>query len=157
MRKVIAATLALTPMLLHAQANSPAKTQPLANAQVLVSKLAKPEGFPSSDGAIVTTPSSVRVSTGVKAPELISKVDVAVGHDSLWRLIPVQRTVVVSLVVDKAGKPTNAKILKSTGATQLDQNVLNAVNQYRFKPGMLDNEPAAMPMNLEITVQQPSN
>jgi TonB family protein len=155
MRKVIAAVLALSPMLLHAQVNKPAQTQPSATAQVLVSMLAMPEGFPSSDGAVATTPSQTRVSTGVTAPQLISKVDLAVAPDSLWRLIPVERTVVVSLVVDKTGKPENVKIVKSAGAAQLDKNVLDAVLQYRFKPGTLNNEPTAVPMNLEITVQQP--
>jgi hypothetical protein len=45
--------------------------------------------------------------------------------------------------------------VKSAGAAQLDKNVLDAVLQYRFKPGTLNNEPTAVPMNLEITVQQP--
>ena len=95
MRKLIAAVLALSPMLLHAQVNKPAQTQPSATAQVLVSMLAMPEGFPSADGAVATTPSQARVSTGVTAPQLISKVDISVSQSSVWRLIPVQRTVTV--------------------------------------------------------------
>jgi TonB family protein len=157
MRKLIAAVLALSPMLLHAQVNKPAQTQPSATAQVLVSMLAIPEGFPSADGAVATTPSQARVSTGVTAPQLISKVDISVSQNSVWRLIPVQRTVTVSMIVDKTGKPVNLKIVKSTGAAELDKNVLDAVNQYRFKPGLLNNEPTSVPVNLEITVQQASN
>jgi len=155
MRKVIAATLALSPMLLHAQANKPAQTQPSASAQVLTSMLAMPEGLPSADGAVATTPSQTRVSTGVTAPQLISKVDVYVGQNSLWRLAPAERTVTVSMVVNKTGKPENVKVIKSTGVFELDKNVVDAVNQYRFRPGLLNNEATAVPVNLVITVQQP--
>jgi TonB family protein len=152
MRKVIIAALALSPMLLHAQANSPAKTQTSTTAQVLESKLAKPEAIADSDGAVATVPTQ-RISTGVKAPKLISTVDVVAGTNSLWNVIPVERSLVVSLVVDQHGKPEDVKIVKSAGATQLDENVLDAVSQYRFKPGTLDNQPVSVPVNLEITVQ----
>jgi TonB family protein len=135
-------------MILPAQPVAPAKPQVL---------LAMMEGLPSSDGATATVPAATRVSTGVTAPKLISKVDIAASTTSLWHLVPVQRTVVVSLVVDKTGKPENLKITKSTGTAILDKNVLDAVSQYRFQPGTLNNEPTAIPMNLEITVQQPTN
>src|ERR1700733_13411773 len=122
MRKVIIAALALSPMLLNAQANSPAKTQTSTTAQVLESKLAKPEAIAGSDGAVAAVPSP-RISTGVKAPQLISTVDVVAGTNSLWNVIPAERNLVVSLVVDQNGKPEDMKIVKSAGATQLDQNV----------------------------------
>ena len=157
MRKVIVAALALSPMLLHAQANSPANTQPSTTAQVLESKLAKPEAIASSDGAAASVPTSQRVSTGVTAPKLISTVDVVAGTNSLWNVVPAERNLVVSLVVDQTGKPQDVKIVKSAGATQLDESVLNAVSQYRFKPGTLDNAPTSVPMNLEITVQHGVN
>ena len=69
MRRVIVATLALTPMLLHAQANSPAKTQSSATSTTLQSKLVQPEELNASAGSHGTAP--VRVSTGVGAPKLI--------------------------------------------------------------------------------------
>ncbi len=151
MRKVIIAALALTPMLLHAQASSPAKTQ--SQAPVLQSKLIQPEAAAAvSDNA--PSSNSTRVSTGVTAPKIISTVDVVPPSASLWNLIPTDRTLVVSLVVDEHGKPSDVKIVKSAG-TQLDESVLTAVEQYRFKPGTLDNAPAAIPMNLEITLQHP--
>ena len=145
MRKVIIAALALTPMLLHAQANSPAKTQP--QAQVLQSKLVKPD---AAADTVTTAPS--RISTGVVAPKLVSTVGIVATTNSLWNVIPVERNVVVSLIVDKNGKPEDVKIEKSAGAT-LDASVIEAVSKYRFKPGTLDNEPTAVPVNLEITVQ----
>ena len=48
MRKAILATLALSPMLLHAQANTPAQTQSSANGPVLQSKVVAPKTFAAS-------------------------------------------------------------------------------------------------------------
>ena len=81
MRKVIVATLLLTPMLLHAQANSPA--QPQTSGTTLQSKLDQPKEFNSSDaaahGTARTTP--IRISTGVVAPKLISTVQIESDFD----------------------------------------------------------------------------
>ena len=74
MRKVIVATLALTPMLLHAQANSPAQTQS-SPSSTLQSKLVQPKEFNTSEadhGAASVAP--LRISTGVTAPKLVHTV-----------------------------------------------------------------------------------
>ena len=73
-----------------------------------------------------------------------------------WRAVGNDKTVVVSMVVDKAGKPTNLKITKSAGL-ELDQNVLSSVAEYRFKPGTLNNKPTALEVNLEIIVHAPGH
>jgi TonB family protein len=148
MRKVIVATLALTPMLLHAQANSPAQTQSSPASTTLQSKLVQPKELNASEAvAHVTTP--VRISTGVGAPKLIHTV--AIESDSDW--VPsgftFDRKTVVELTVDAAGKPSNLKILQSLGPT-MDHNVLAAVSQYRFTPGTLDGAPTAVPVNLQV-------
>ena len=49
MRKVIVATLALTPMLLHAQASSPAQPQTSGTSTTLQSKLIQPSDLNSSE------------------------------------------------------------------------------------------------------------
>src|ERR1700758_2019746 len=138
MRKVIVAALALTPMLLHAQANSPAKTQSPPPPSTLQSKLVQPAEINGSEAAHVTAP--VRVSTGVGAPKLIHTV--AIEADSNW--VPTgftfERKAVVEMTVDATGKPSNLKIVKSLGPV-MDHNVLAAVGQYRFAPGTLDGAP----------------
>jgi TonB family protein len=91
-----------------------------------------------------------RVSTGVIAPKLIYKVDV-VADPSTTRILQNDTTVVVGMIVDKAGKPEDLKIVRSSG-TGLDANVLAAVNQYRFTPGMVSNQPVATPLNLEVVI-----
>jgi TonB family protein len=147
MRRVIAATLALSPMLLHAQANSPAKTQTIA-ANTLRSELVAP-ALTGSDPA-GTTP-SVRVSTGVNAPKLIFTVGVESDSDFSPATAFV-RTAVVSMTVDPSGKPTDLKIVQSVNPI-MDRNVLNAVSQYRFTPGTLDDQPTTVPVNLAVILK----
>jgi outer membrane biosynthesis protein TonB len=151
MRKVIAATLALTPMLLHAQANSPAQTQSSPASTTLQSKLVQPKELNGSEAAAPTT-TPVRVSTGVGAPKLIHTV--AVESDANW--IPTagafERKTVVEMMVDATGKPSNLKIVQSLGPV-MDHNVLAAVSQYRFTPGTLDGAPTAVPVNLHVVLR----
>ena len=148
MRKVIVATLALSPMLLHAQANSPAKTQPSPSSTTLQSKLIQPNELNDSE-AVAHSTTPVRISTGVGAPKLIHTV--AIESDSDW--VPsgftLDRKTVVELTVDATGKPSNLKILQSLGPV-MDHNVLAAVSQYRFAPGTLDGAPTAVPVNLQV-------
>ena len=56
------------------------------------------------------------------------------------------------MTVDASGKPTDLKIVQSVNSV-MDRNVLNAVSQYRFTPGTLDNQPAAVPVNLSIVLR----
>jgi TonB family protein len=149
MRKAILATLALSPMLLHAQANTPAKTQSSANGPVLQSKVVAPKTFAASAATDDSTPKSARISTGVTAPKLISTAEITSVDDTPRGFSNVDKTVVVSMIVQENGKPTDLAIVRSVGAA-LDKNVLAAVSQYRFKPGTLDKQPTAVPVNLEI-------
>jgi TonB family protein len=145
MRKALLATLALSPVLLHAQANSPAQPQ----GSVLESRLAAPNAIGSP--AARTT----RISTGVVAPKLVHFVNVpATGEEWAWRVGGANRLAVVSMLVDEKGVPSDLKIVRSAGV-DLDANVLAAVKQYRFQPGTLDHAPVAVPVNLEITIQSP--
>jgi TonB family protein len=131
MRKLIVAILSLSSFMLHAQANKPAQTQIASNG---------------------SAPQVKRISTGVIAPKLIYKVDVTADSTGTARLINDDTKVVVGMIVDKNGKPSDLKILKSAGAG-VDASVLAAVSQYRFTPGMVSNEPIATPLNLEVVIQ----
>ena len=150
MRKVIVATLALTPMLLHAQVNSPAQTQSSPASTTLQSKLVQPNELNSEAGVRSTTP--VRISTGVGEPKLIHTVTIEADSDRVPNGFTFDRKTVVELTVDATGKPSNLKILKSLGPV-MDHNVLSAVSQYRFTPGTLDGQPTAIPVNLEVILR----
>ncbi|MGD0443763.1 MAG: energy transducer TonB [Edaphobacter sp.] len=155
MRKVIVATLALTPMLLHAQANSPAQTQP-SPSSTLQSKLIQPKELVASeaDRNNIHTATPVRVSTGVTAPKLISTVGIESDYDATPQGFSIERKTVVSMVVDATGKPSDLKIVKPLNPV-MDKNVLAAVRQYRFAPGLLDGEPTSVPVNLEVVLVSP--
>ncbi len=151
MRKVIMATLALSPIMLHAQANSPAQPQ-AANAPVLQSKLVQPNEFAAgAPHSATATSGPLRVSTGVAAPKLIHTVDILSDNEWTPRVAGINRKVVVAMLVDAKGVPSDLKIIRSVGA-EMDKNVLAAVSQYRFKPGTLNHEPTPVPLNLEIVM-----
>jgi TonB family protein len=149
MRSLIVVTLALCPVLLHAQANSPA--QPSASP-TLQSKLVRPAEFVSAGADHSASVTPLRISTGVVAPKLINPLEISTDQDSHSQLVPYDRIVVVGMVVDKTGKPTDLQILKSTDP-EANKTVLAAVSEYRFKPGTLDNQPADVPLNLQITLR----
>jgi TonB family protein len=147
MRRVIVATLLLSPVLLHAQANSPAK----ARTSTLQSKLVQPATFGSEPDRSTTGTASLRVSTGVNAPKLVHTVDVESDAD-FTGAARFERTAVVSLMVDPSGKPSDLKIVQSVNPI-MDKNVLAAVSQYRFTPGTLDNQPVSIPVNLSVVLR----
>ena len=154
MRSVIIAALALSPMLLHAQANSPAQPQTSSTSTTLQSKLIQPKEIVASEAdhgtAHVTTP--IRISTGVSAPKLIHTVGIESDSDQIATGFNIDRRTVVEMTVDATGKPTELKIVGSLGPV-MDHNVLTAVSQYRFTPGTLDGQPTAVPVNLQVTLR----
>ncbi|NYF88840.1 TonB family protein [Tunturiibacter empetritectus] len=149
MRRIIVAALVLSPMLLHAQANSPAKTQTAAPS--LRSELVAPTFTGSESDRGSTSAAPLRISTGVNAPKLIYTVAVESDAD-FAPTAQFDRTAVVAMTVDASGKPTDLKIIQSVNP-MMDRNVLNAVSHYRFTPGTLDNQPTAVPVNLAVVLR----
>src|ERR1700753_2811904 len=129
MRNVAVAILSLSSFMLQAQASTPAQT----------------------DVANSGSASMRRVSTGVIAPKLVYKVDVVADSSKTANMMSNECTVVVGMIVDKSGKPSDLKIIKSAGPG-VDASVLSAVSQYRFTPGMVSNQPIASPLNLEVVI-----
>jgi TonB family protein len=155
MRTVIVATLALTPMLLHAQANSPAKTQPSSStSSTLQSKLVQPTEFNSEADHGTASVAPVRISTGVVPPKLIHTIAVESDADLIPKGFNIDRKSVVTMMVDATGKPSDLKIVKSLGPA-MDRNVLYAVSQYRFAPGTLNGRPTSVPVQLEVVLRSP--
>ena len=150
MRRILVATLALSPMLLHAQANSPAKTQSPA-ANTLRSELVSPAFAASEADRSTASSAPLRVSTGVNAPKLIYTVGVASDTD-FTPVTQFERTAIVAMTVDPSGKPTALKIVQSVNPV-MDRNVLTAVSQYRFTPGTLDDQPTAVDVNLAVVLR----
>jgi len=142
MRKALLATLLLSPVLLHAQASSPAQHQvALASTSEL--------GAAADRGTAINRP--LRISTGVIAPKLVYSVSVNSDITRPWTDVAADKTITVGMVVDAEGKPTELKIVKSAGPI-VDHSVLEAVSQYRFQPGTVSNQPVAFSLNLEINL-----
>jgi len=152
----IAAALLLSPLMVHAQANTPAQPQ-AAMAPVLESSLVMPVGLMLSSASAANVPSAdsgkIRVSTGVVEPKLIRTVPVQEDTISANGLVTREREAVVSMVVDATGKPSELKIVRSAGA-DLDRNILDAVSQYRYKPGTVSGMAIATPVNLHIVIHE---
>ncbi len=152
--RVIVATLMLSPFMLHAQANSPAQTPARSNLSVLESELRQPDQLFAATNLGIPKTAAIAQSTGVTPPKLVHSVNVTADSMATWRLVGNNCKFVVSMVVDTTGKPSELKILESP-AKELDQNVLAAVRQYRFTPGMVSNQPVAFPLNLEVVIVSP--
>ena len=149
MKRTLVAILALTPSVLFAQATVPA--QPVSTP-VLQSSLVKPAHFAelkSADPKAAPTP--VRVTTGVIAPTLLTRPEM--GQDSP-AILKISRTVVLDLVVDPSGKPTDIKVVTADNEFA-GADAVKAVSQYRFKPATLDGQPTAIPMRLRYVLQEP--
>jgi TonB family protein len=141
MKRTIVAILALSPVLLHAQAKSSA--QPVSTP-VLQSSVIQPAVLAATHSAATTgtTSAPVRISTGVVAPQILTA-----ANPNLYHVLQGAgtRTVVIELTVDEKGKPANLHVVQSTDKFT-DRAVVEAVSQYVYKPGTLDGE--AIPMNV---------
>jgi TonB family protein len=60
-------------------------------------------------------------------------------------------SVFINLWVNEQGNPINVHVLRGTG-TALDQNALEAVKQYRFKPAMENGEPLLVELTIGVNI-----
>jgi hypothetical protein len=142
MTRTIVAILALAPGMLVAQSKSPA--QP-SSTPVLQSALLQPaafSAFSAKDNTATSSTGKIRISSLV-APKLIQSVSLTVASSP--RMLATDSTVVLDLTVDESANPS------------LDQEVVAAVSQFRYKPGTLDGQPTAFPVKLHYTVKQGSS
>ncbi len=152
-RSIFVATLALTPALLHAQATTPAQTSSPAVLSARIAPVADIKAAASKNAAAASTPSTVRVSTGVVAPKLLNPIVLTGGAESRNRISAADRTVVVTLTVDETGTPQQVAVSESADPS-LDKQVIAAISQARFKPGTLDGQPFALPVRLRVVVER---
>jgi TonB family protein len=65
------------------------------------------------------------------------------------RRMKIQGVVIVSLLVTEEGLPSDIRLEKSAGAG-LDEEAMQTVSQYRFKPAMKDGQPVAARITVEV-------
>ena len=148
MQKLLVATLALCPLTLSAQAIRPAQSSSVSPVLLAVSaRLAAPHAMAAAAGAAAAP--ALRVTTGVSSPELVKTAVVRLDNAHVWLAVP--RTVVCTMTIDEHGVPQNVKVVEAANAA-LDQAVVQSVEQFRFKPSMLDGAPISRELTLKVNV-----
>jgi protein TonB len=88
-----------------------------------------------------------RVGGGVSAPKVIYEPDPEYSEEA--RKAKYQGVCVVQLVVGTDGRPHDIKVQRSLGLG-LDEKAIEAVNLWKFEPGMKDGNPVATIINVEV-------
>jgi TonB family protein len=94
----------------------------------------------------VTGPVS-RIGGGIKAPQVISKREPA--YTNLARLLKVQGTVIVEVVVGADGTAQAFRLLRSLGFG-LDEEAVRTVQEWRFQPATRDGNAVAVFASIEV-------
>jgi TonB family protein len=100
-----------------------------------------------STAAQPATAASVSVNEGVSAPQVISRVPPEYTEQA--RQAKWQGTVGLQVIVNEMGIPQEIKIVRPLGMG-LDQKAIEAVQQWRFQPGLKDGKPVPVTANLEL-------
>ncbi len=129
MRRILAASLLLSPLFLPAAAVA---STPAADASA--STLVRP------------------ASSGLTSPRILRTANVHIAPD-FAQAIPALSEVVLKLTVDEKGKAQEVRVIKSASPL-LDDRVVQAVQQFRWRPAKLDKQAIPMDMTLNVEVQR---
>jgi len=88
-----------------------------------------------------------RVGGGVTAPAVLYKIDPEYSEEA--RKAKYSGTVVLYIQVDESGHATHMRVVKGIGLG-LDEKALEAVNKWRFKPGLKDGKPVVVEAHIEV-------
>lgn len=88
-----------------------------------------------------------RVGGGVTAPAVLYKIDPEYSEEA--RKAKYSGTVVLYIEVDQTGHARNLRVVKGIGLG-LDEKAIEAVNKWRFKPGLKDGKPVVVAAHIEV-------
>jgi periplasmic protein TonB len=88
-----------------------------------------------------------RIGGGVSAPVPIFRPEPEYSEEA--RKAKWSGAVLLQLVVDENGVPKDIKVVRSLGMG-LDQKAIEAVQKWRFKPGLKDGKPVPVSANIEV-------
>jgi protein TonB len=91
-----------------------------------------------------------RIGGDVSAPQLIYQVDPEFSEEA--RKAKFQGEVLVHLIVDAQGRPTNVKVIRPVGMG-LDEKARDAVMQYKFRPARKGGQPVPVELNVAVNFQ----
>jgi TonB family protein len=92
-------------------------------------------------------PAPLRVGAGVTAPMLVSKVEPDYSEEA--RAAKYQGTVVVAVTIATDGTAQDMRVVRGLGLG-LDEKALQAISQWKFKPGAKDGQPVAVMATIEV-------
>jgi TonB family protein len=88
-----------------------------------------------------------KVGNGTTAPVVLYKKEPEYSEDA--RKAKYQGTVVLYIEVDPSGRAVNPRVLRSLGLG-LDEKAMEAVKQWKFKPGYRDGKPVTVAAQIEV-------
>jgi TonB family protein len=100
---------------------------------------------PGSDGGF--SGGAYTIGGRVSAPTVLFKVEPEYSEEA--RKAKWQGTVVLTVIVDEMGRPNHVSVLRSLGLG-LDQKAIDAVSQWRFKPGQRDGKAVPVIATIEV-------
>jgi len=98
-----------------------------------------------------SAPTPARVSTGVVAPVILDAVNLSLPTGFNQEFVPSDAQVSLALIVDEKGQPQDIHVVKSYNPFW-DARVIDAVRQFRFKPGTVSNQPVPVDVNLTVNI-----
>jgi periplasmic protein TonB len=102
-----------------------------------------------------TGPNTVyRVAGDVSAPFLIHSVDQE--YTEAARNARISGLVLVHLIVDTNGNPSHVRVVRGLGMG-LDEKAIQAVQQYKFKPGMKNGKPVRVELTISLNFNETAN
>jgi TonB family protein len=102
----------------------------------------KGSGSPAEPG-----PDTYRLGNGVTAPVLLSKRDPEYSEEA--RAAKYQGTVLLAVEVGPNGKASSIRVMRGLGLG-LNEKAIEAVDQWRFKPGQKDGKPVTVLCTIEV-------
>ena len=94
-----------------------------------------------------TTSGVYKVGAEVAAPSVLHKVEPEYSEEA--RIARLQGTVVVQVVIGTDGVAGDARILRGLGLG-LDEQAIEAIGQWQFKPGVKDGQPVPVAATIEV-------
>ena len=101
----------------------------------------------SEFAAVGTEPPSTRLGVYVSAPVALNAVEAAYSEEARRKRL--EGVCLVSLIVDAQGNPQSPRVIKGLGSG-LDENAIDAVKRYRFKPATENGKPVAVFLYVKV-------
>ena len=99
-----------------------------------------------------SAPTSRPISTGVTSPRLVYPKHIYLPADELPAYLGGSAKIALAIKLDETGSPTNIRVLHSINPL-VDARVVEAVQQFRWAPALLNNKPVPIDLMLNVEIQ----